>query len=645
MNDLQLLGINAPVFTWAASIAVAILAAYQIIRLLLISHRFESFQRATKVVNEVRKQGRPQARSGLNDKAFDTLRRHFQSEPGLAKAWDRFQDECLEVPDADSSGEVSYFRTGPAGEVFSEAAVVESQFNLGWFMAFPGILTGIGLLVTFAAILVAMMGLKVGNGEVVEGIKPLIAGLSGKFLSSIVALLCATLFMFAQSPIVNGISRRRAMLCNALDELIPLRNPAGMIKEIAVGIAEQTNAFKNFGTNLSMLMRGALRDGMTESIGPQQERMVVALEGLNTLMRTAETTKQESMTGELTSLLRSLESSMTATMNGMGDRFSEALTGSASTQLERVIASLDSTAGLVERMNAHSAENQVALSILLDSARQGSMEQMALGKRQVEDLTATLQNLMVQLNDSAGTSVNQMSATLTAVVHELSTKVGALSNEVSTTMLRSSADATGAAKAVLSSAASWSEKSEAGLHAILERLVDDSRAAESTRKLLDSTLGGFQLAIASQAAALADMRSVASQMAAATSSMAGALKTIDSHERSLLGIAEGSEKQVAALERMVRISADATGTLEHYTKVFADAERKTEELLRKVGGEVQQLTSITAAHFATLMENTDNHLGDAVKKLGGSVNELGDTLDDLHEVLGKARPGGQGRSL
>lgn len=633
--DFSLLGITAPLIIWMATVGIVVFGLYQCGKLSFIAKRFRFLKDVTVRLRELKQQRTPRAHRGLDGTVWDSLRQQLQTEPGLMKAWDRFQAECLEVPDQDGGSGYCYYRTRPAGEAFSELAVIDSQLNRGWCLAIPGILTGLGLLFTFLSILMALKGLRVGSGETIEGIKPLITGLSGKFLSSIAALALATLYTLCQIPLFNTFSRQRGELCLELDELVPRRDTADLVREIAEGIGEQTKAFKNFGTTLTMVVKTAFSQGMSESIGPQQERMVIALEGLNKLMLAAETTKQESITGELASLLRNLESSMTVTMNGMGERFSQALTGNASSQMERVIDSLGATASMVDTMNAQSAQNQATLSALLAHSRDSSMEQVAMGKQQVEELSETLRNLMTQLNDSAGTSVNQMSATLTAVVADLSAKVGNLGNEVSSVMRQSSEDATGAARQVLERASSWSAHSETQLQNLIERLGDDATRADLTRKLLDQTLGGFQQAIQAQGTALGDMRAVASQMAVATTAMAGTLTKLDARESVLLTIAQKSADQVAALERSATATQRMTSILEQYTRVFAEAERASSDLIGKVGKEVQGLTTITQAHFQTLVTATDNHLGDAVQKLGGSVSELGDTLDDFNDVINR----------
>jgi DNA anti-recombination protein RmuC len=127
-------------------------------------------------------------------------------------------------------------------------------------------------------------------------------------------------------------------------------------------------------------------------------------------------------------------------------------------------------------------------------------------------------------------------------------------------------------------------------------------------------------------------------MAAATTAMAGALAKLDSREASLRNIADRSAEQVASLERSTLASQRISGILEQYSKVFAEAERSTAELIQSVGTEVQKLTEITQNHFERLVTDTDNHLGDAVKKLGGSVSELSETLDDFQEILSQAKP-------
>ncbi|MEQ1399746.1 hypothetical protein, partial [Salmonella enterica] len=66
-------------------------------------------------------------------------------------------------------------------------SLVEEHVSTALFKSIPGILTGLGLLMTFVAILDGLSHVSVAANMDVTGIGGLINGLSGKFVSSIVA--------------------------------------------------------------------------------------------------------------------------------------------------------------------------------------------------------------------------------------------------------------------------------------------------------------------------------------------------------------------------------------------------------------------------------------------------------------------------
>jgi hypothetical protein len=74
---------------------------------------------------------------------------------------------------------------------------VDSFYNFAFHQSVPGILTALGLLATFVAILMALAGVTYNVNDPirpVSGIDQLINGLSGKFLSSIIALILSVVF-------------------------------------------------------------------------------------------------------------------------------------------------------------------------------------------------------------------------------------------------------------------------------------------------------------------------------------------------------------------------------------------------------------------------------------------------------------------
>jgi hypothetical protein len=134
-------------------------------------------------------------RHGRSDAAVGRLRDSVNRLPaGVADVW-RTVDESIERYES-PDGETGHFLTRGVDELLPADGVIERWYNASEFAAVPGVLTSLGLLGTFIALLLGLNGLRVdGNGGTVHGIDVLIGNLSGKFLSSIVALGLSVAFL------------------------------------------------------------------------------------------------------------------------------------------------------------------------------------------------------------------------------------------------------------------------------------------------------------------------------------------------------------------------------------------------------------------------------------------------------------------
>lgn len=125
------------------------------------------------------------------------IRSLMQSEPVSRDAWARFEETLL-VSETGPRGDAEVYSTSSPDTVLSKAALIEENVHTAFFNAIPGILTGVGLLMTFVAILDGLSHVSVAENMDVKGIGGLINGLSGKFVSSIVAVTCAVSFVFVE---------------------------------------------------------------------------------------------------------------------------------------------------------------------------------------------------------------------------------------------------------------------------------------------------------------------------------------------------------------------------------------------------------------------------------------------------------------
>jgi hypothetical protein len=132
--------------------------------------------------------------------------------------------------------------------------MLESRLNRNVYTAIPGIVTGFGLLCTFIAILDALLDVKLGGptNKQFTGLDKLVSGLSGKFLSSIAALLSATVFLLCEKKLSHSLTQSLRELVIALDALVPRLTSAHILDEIRSYMEEQSTAFKHFNSDLSI---------------------------------------------------------------------------------------------------------------------------------------------------------------------------------------------------------------------------------------------------------------------------------------------------------------------------------------------------------------------------------------------------------
>ena len=134
------------------------------------------------------------------------------------------------------------------------------HFHSAIFSSFPGLLTGAGLTLTFVAILLALYGVhydKANTVDPISGIDTLINGLSGKFLSSIVALVLSILFTLYEKRIVRGLRNRYEHMIAAVAQAIPHLSRSRILLDIQRFAAKQTVSVSHISSEVVDRLVGA----------------------------------------------------------------------------------------------------------------------------------------------------------------------------------------------------------------------------------------------------------------------------------------------------------------------------------------------------------------------------------------------------
>ena len=323
----------------------------------------------------------------------------------------------------------------------------------------------------------------------------------------------------------------------------------------------------------------------------------------------------------------------------MGTKFRDSISGSAMSEFDKVAASMSGTATLLEKMNSQFMATQAGLSELVDFAKSSTSQQFEMGRTQVQELTDVLRGLMVQINESAGSSVNNMASTLTAVVHDLSVKVTDLGNKMAESIQSSACMATGVAGDVIARAEKWSDRSAEQLAQLLESHQQQLGTVKELRGALEESLVRFRQVLNDYATLTRSVESLMTQANTAVTALSGSAKSIKDTQDSMQRVASLSSTQIEqftnAAEEQESLWKRIEVSMQKYREVFAQVEKEAGSLLDEINGHLTKYVQTTERGFQRLVQASDEHFANATSKLGNSVGVLDETLETLTETLEK----------
>lgn len=625
------LGIDAPIFSWVAAMVLIIWPIFEVLRLFYNSINIKKILSTTiERINALKKESNLRPGEGMSTSIYDKLNLLFIEIPFLAPIWSDYRNKFIR--NKNNRGEDNYWSFVSSDSVFNDQTIIEQEINIRYITALPGIVTGSGLFFTFLAILVALSDLKMDNNQIV-GLKLLIEGLSGKFVSSIAALFSATIFILCEIPILHSLRMKIKRLVRSTDEIVPLITAGQIAADIKQDVNEQSDAFRLFNADLSM----TLKKSVNESIGPILERMVNSIDELNRLIKEAETRKESTIVDQIQTLLDNLGQSMTSSLEKMGDTFTGALSGSAKDQFLKITQSLESTATFLENMNKQSVSNQASINELISHAKTATTEQISLGQSQVMELTSVLNNLMTKLKETTGDSVSSIERTLTGITNNIYDKINNLSSQVAKTIEESTDRTTTSAKGIIEEVSTLSLKNTSNLAELLEKHKEELNRVSELDETLSVTLSDFQKSIEMYRNVSKDLGSVAKEVSVVLKSISvisGGLKQgIDSIQETSVYVTTQVEQLRGASQEQKEAWKIIQASMGKYQEVFVKVESHAKALLDQIQKNMGTYTEMTKKHVDGIVSSADDFMKDAVSRLSGSIDELKEQLDELSDTV------------
>lgn len=623
--------------------------------------------------------------TGAGFEQADTL---LRKNPLTRDGWEEFKETVLREEKGET-GEKRIFNTRPAAEFFPPAEL--EQHVSAYHRLMPAALTSLGLLGTFLALLIGLHDVHVHTEkaslsptirqtaiepssqteplsggqslssqppQVVEGIDKLVNSLSGKFLSSIVALLFSVMYALWEARCVRGVSENHHQFCAAFDGLFVRRTIEELLQKIYRESESQSAAFRHFNTELS----GNLKQSFQESLGPTLNRLAEALERM--------TTNNEERSTEL---IRSLS-----------ETFRSNLTESAQTEFQQLGQSLRQTAGLLQTMNTHGQSTQEGLAALLTRLEESQQQQVSTAeaqRRAMEELFTQVANQVQGVASQSSTNLEQtvsrllertatwsndtaagvtrvltdharvfeermgtLLARLDTVVSEmgqvthtgseqLSSAVGGVVTRLEQAVTTVANTMRGATEGVIQQTGEASTQLSAQIRQVLAQQEQQTRAAHTARESLEQATEQVRSLLQDSAEAFAQIRPLISDLVATTHDLRATGETARNAQAELQQVSSAFAQQGALLQQTTDGQANL---LAQFQNVFKTVELGLGSILRQIGEGMQHYQQASRVSLVQHLQEFDNHLATATQQIKVSVEGIGPGLEDLAEAIDSA---------
>ena len=612
-------------------------------------------RKLTKLLVEFGEAHPAQKRNGLSLSTLEKIRSKCEKLDRVPCGWWKAIDSHTEQYTSPEDVE-GWFLTEQPRTVLSYEIVIGNNFHSAIFSSFPGLLTGAGLTLTFVAILKALAGVtydKANTVDPITGIDTLINGLSGKFLSSIVALVLSILFTLYEKKAARGLRNRYEQMVASASQAIPYLSQSRVLLDIQRFAAKQTVSVSHISSEVVDRLIGTfntevvpgLAEGFSSGVArkmetefrPTMQQMSETLGGLKSAIVNLESQKQESVTGEIRTLLTSLEKSLVEALSKMGSDFHSALTGAANQEFGNVQGTLEATRQMLSDMNTQFGAMQAAFSTIIEKAERSTSDQMRIGREQSEGLTALMNGLMVRMQESAESNLGTVRNQLTLVVSDLADKVGSLSHDMMSAAGEVAKQAQDSANQVLNHTGEWSEATARRLEGLLSsieaRSTDFQSAGQSLIKARD-----FLVEVMSQnARALDSMADASSHVQAYSSGLAGqsdALKVISQLQSQVTTqLRDASGTLRVSSEQNEKLLAEYRRTFDGYKNVIDELDNSLGKIFGAIQSGLRDYNQSIENNFKELVKISNPMISEAASFLQTQIDELSGQLEELSSVI------------
>jgi len=590
-------------------------------------------------------------RRGLDPEALDSLRVRMEGLDGPAAAWWKEIDGSIEQYDS-PTGEEQAFLTEEPRSILPEPVVLDKHFHSRFYSIVPGLITASGLTLTFVAILMALYGVHYNKADVTEpvsGIDVLINGLSGKFLSSIVALVLSIVFTIAERMLVRELQEDYEGLLAELSSVLPVLSAKRLLLDIRKSSSDASVSVANITPEVTdrlasvinervvPALAGNIAGALTTGLAPTMEKMTGSLEGLQGAIVGLESQKQESITGEFERMARGLQESVATVLGQMAGQFREALSGSAREEFGAMQTTMEATRVALSEVTQNFSRMQDAFQAVIDKTEESTQGHLRSGREQTEAMSAAVHSLMERMEQGTQQNLDLLHTRLAAAIDQVTSRVGQLSADMMSTASEVSHSAQRMASEMLEKNFEATSNVVGRMEGILGQMEQSGRAfagASSTlaeaRENVARLLQEAGTTLERMAEATRTVQKLTQELTTQTSSMRSTTQQhseIVTHLRSLADtVRETSQQQGTQLSHYVQ-------QVQGFSAVIQNLDERIEAIMRATTTGLNDYNERVRQNFDAIVHAADQLVPKITKNLSTQADQLSEGLDNLISTI------------
>jgi hypothetical protein len=579
--------------------------------------------------------------------------------------WDEYSDTLHELRKA-SSGPVALTEvraTVPAEMFFTREVLVDSRLFDDFTRHLPGVLTGLGIIGTFAGLLEGLGQFDAtSSATAVAGLKPLLAGVAHAFTASAIAIACAMVVVFVSRLALAIFYGQVENLNHAIDALYS----TGAGEEYLSRLVKSSENSEAHAAQLKQALIEDLRELMTNLVERQieaQNKSSLALgteigdaiagslgEPLKRITEAMEVTTQgnsQAVSGMLETLLTGfmakLEDTFGGQMRGIREQMDQSMGAMSSVQtaLQNLVADINRSnematnrlSGTLEEAMKQSAANQQLLTdqmrTFVQDFRKLVTDEQDKSKRVMDDAMSTvLQQLanaiehMESTRKTASAQEEDRSSRLAGRTQEL---VGSMSGQVET-LLELLEEQVTLTKANLEAISTVATRAIDGMNAGALNMGAAAQRFETAGNAVSGVFDRSAKVSEQLTASATSLQAAALAVRQGFDQYDSARKTVENHVAALNTLIETARKEAGLSKAIIT-------DLDRIVAQLRLAESQSREYLEGVNKALESAfeafgTQLTGAIRKTISE-TDRHLSDGTQQLNGVVQQIGVALARL----------------